>query len=864
MKSIINKIRILLGNKTIWRIIIALLMIVFCIYFIKNEHLELQKITLTLSNAKPIFVIVGICLTIVYILLQAWMYIESFNATNSSIPLSTAIKLFLKRNLVSVFLPAGGFSSLVFFNKELNKHELNNTQIYLSSYLYGLSGLVTVVLVAVPTLLYMVYRSSLSSGEILAFIFLVILIITMVWAAYSIIKHKWLYKILTRYNPNITILLDDIESASFKRKHFVYTLLISLLIEFVGMAHIYVAMLALGMQPTIAVSAVAYVIMVILLIASPFLRGLGAIEVSMTLVFVQFGFSAILAASVTLLFRFFEFWLPLIAGLLSFFSKKENILYRIIPAIVIFALGLINVISSLTPALPARLRMLEDILPLGLADVSNQFVLLFGIILCVVSYYLIIGSRNAWLIGLILSGFSAIGHLLKGVDYEEAIFASLSFISLIVARQYYFLKPNPRFQQRNLINIFIVFAASFLYALIGFYLLEKKHLGIEFDLKNSFETVLRMYFLFDKPEFLHTTHFGGIFINSVYVSEILGVIFALYVLFQPYTYKIPTQQELQNKANEYLANYGKSALDFFKTYFDKQIYLSESGDGFVSFKISGKYAVVLENPVAKDSDEMKKIVLEFDQFCRKSGLISIYYRIPEESIAVYKDLKKRTLLIGQEALVDTDVFTMSGKEMKSVRNAINKIEASGCFLKINEPPLKSGLVQKLQQVSDEWLKENDLEEIGFSQGVFDTTMIKTQVVLTVENADEKVLAFLNIIPDYAISEGTYDLIRMSNDAPNGVIDYLLVNLFTYFKSKGIRYVNLGLVPLAGIDKAQNITERVLKFAFENIKNFKHYRGLRDYKEKFCPIWSNKYLAYSSDFELVSLPAVLKDIGKMNL
>ena len=838
-------------------------MIVFCIYFIKNEHLELGKITQTISNANPAYVTLGIFLTIIYILLQAWMYIESFKATNSSIPLSTAIKLFLKRNLVSVFLPAGGFSSLVFFNKELNKHELNNTQIYFSSYLYGLSGLVTVVVVAVPTLLYMVYRSSLSSGEILAFIFLVLLVSAMSWAAYSIVKHKWLYRMLSKYNPNITILLDDIESASFKRKHFIYTLLISMLIEFAGMAHIYIAMLALDMQPTIAVSAVAYVIMVILLIASPFLRGLGAIEVSMTYVFVQFGFPAVLAASVTLLFRFFEFWLPLLAGLLSFFSKKENILYRIIPAIVIFALGLINVISSLTPALPARLRMLEDILPMGLADVSNQFVLLFGIILCVVSYYLIQGSRNAWAIGLTLSGFSAVGHLLKGVDYEEAIFASLSLISLIVARQYYFLKPNPRFQQRNLLNIIIVFGASFLYALIGFYLLEKKHLGIEFDLKNSVETVLRMYFLFDKPEFMHTTHFGTIFINSVYVSEILGVLFALYVLLHPYTYKIPTLQELQDQANKFLEHFGKSALDYFKTYFDKQIYLSESCEGFVSFKISGKYAVVLENPVAANNDDIKKIIMEFDQFCRKSGLISIYYRIPEESVSIYKDLKKRTLLIGQEALVDVQKFTMSGKEMKSIRNAINKIEATGCFLKVYEPPLKSGLVQKLQQVSDEWLKENELEETGFSQGIFDSALIKSQVVFTVENQDEKVLAFLNVIPDYAPGEGTYDLIRMSNDAPNGVIDYLLVNLFAYYKAKETKYVNLGLVPLAGIEKAQNITERVLKFAFENIKNFKHYRGLRDYKEKFSPEWSSKYLAYSSDFELVSLPAVLKDIGKMN-
>jgi Uncharacterized conserved protein len=201
--------------------------------------------------------------------------------------------------------------------------------------------------------------------------------------------------------------------------------------------------------------------------------------------------------------------------------------------------------------------------------------------------------------------------------------------------------------------------------------------------------------------------------------------------------------------------------------------------------------------------------------------------------------------------------------MKSIRNALNKIEASGCFLKIYEPPLKSGLVQKLQQVSDEWLKSNEREEVGFSQGIFNPAEIKNQMVFTVENNDEKVLAFLNIIPDFTPNEVTYDLVRMSDDAPNGVIDYLLVNLFTHFKEKGIRYVNLGLVPLAGIEKAENITERVLKFAYENIKNFNHYRGLREYKEKFCPEWSNKYIAYSSDFELVMLPNILKDIGRMD-
>jgi phosphatidylglycerol lysyltransferase len=52
----------------------------------------------------------------------------------------------------------------------------------------------------------------------------------------------------------------------------------------------------------------------------------------------------------------------------------------------------------------------------------------------------------------------------------------------------------------------------------------------------------------------------------------------------------------------------------------------------------------------------------------------------------------------------------------------------------------------------------------------------------VENSEEKIIAFLNVIPDYVKNEGTYDLLRKTADAPNGIMDYILVELFKYFKA----------------------------------------------------------------------------------
>ena len=93
------------------------------------------------------------------------------------------------------------------------------------------------------------------------------------------------------------------------------------------------------------------------------------------------------------------------------------------------------------------------------------------------------------------------------------------------------------------------------------------------------------------------------------------------------------------------------------------------------------------------------------------------------------------------------------------------------------------------------------------------------------------------------------------------MDYILVELFKYFKTKEIRYVNLGFAPLSGLDDPQNFTEKSMKFAYEKIRSFSHYKGQREYKEKFNPDWYDKFLIYSNDYDLLQVPGVLTKVIK---
>jgi phosphatidylglycerol lysyltransferase len=195
-------------------------------------------------------------------------------------------------------------------------------------------------------------------------------------------------------------------------------------------------------------------------------------------------------------------------------------------------------------------------------------------------------------------------------------------------------------------------------------------------------------------------------------------------------------------------------------------------------------------------------------------------------------------------------------------SACNKSQENGYFPRLHFPPVKEGVLQKIKTVSAEWLEENEIKEMVFSQGLFNIPELQNQLIITIENHEEKVLAFLNLVPDYAKGEMTYDLIRKSKDAPNGIVDFLMVETIKYLMSRGHRYFNLGFAPMSGIEKGRDFPEKSIKFAYEKIRSFSTFKGLRDFKDKYEPDWKNRYIIYDHHYDLFNIPSILGKVVKL--
>ncbi|MBD3748656.1 MAG: lysylphosphatidylglycerol synthetase family protein [Sphingobacteriales bacterium] len=849
------------NGKIIIQFIITILFIGIGIWFFKHQRKELIEVQKLIVDADTNWFLIGLLVTAIYILLQGLMYVASFSAVSSKISIKDATILFLKRNFISVFLPAGGVSSLAFFTAPLRKKGIKESQIQFASSIYGFVGILSVVIVAIPVFIYAFFDSNLGIGTWLALFSIILLLGLVLWIYHSIqqkgIFHDWLIKFL----PSSEVFMEDIRSHKIHQGQLMLTIFYSIGVEIAGVAHIYIAMLALHLYPSLYAALIAYVISVIFLIISPFLRGLGAIEVSMSYLLTQFGFSNLEAISITFLYRFFEFWLPLVAGLMSFLLEINKLLMRILPALLLFILGVINIISVLTPAIAERLATIKSFLPLQAIQDSNYLVMSAGLFALVTAAFLLKGMRNAWWFALLLGVISFIGNLTKAIDFEEASVALLVIIILILTHKEYYVKSNPRFRVVGLQTSLLSIGAVIIYGVVGFYFLDKKYFNIDFSLVQSIKYTFLNYFLMGSDDLVTTHTFAQHFLLSIKISGFLSLGFLIFTLVKPFISDISNTDEEKETAQELLHRYGDSALDYFKTYFDKQLFISSNKQAFIAYRLSGNFAVALANPVAANEHEFKKCIQEFDRYCFENGVKSLYYRVPENDLSIYQSLGKKSLFLGQEAVVDISTFSLEGGSRKSLRNGLKKVSEKGLKASIHTPPIKDGLLQKIKSVSDEWLIETDRKEIIFSQGMFLWDELKRQTIITVENAEERVIAFLNIIPDYKKGEATYDLIRKTKDAPGGIMDFILVELFKYLKEQGYQYCNLGLAPMSGIDDPTTFTAKSMKFAYEKIKSFAHYRGLREFKDKYSPEWKNEYLIYAHDFDLLQAPSVLSNVIK---
>ena len=218
------------------------------------------------------------------------------------------------------------------------------------------------------------------------------------------------------------------------------------------------------------------------------------------------------------------------------------------------------------------------------------------------------------------------------------------------------------------------------------------------------------------------------------------------------------------------------------------------------------------------------------------------------------------LKLGEEARVPLSEFSLEGAERKGLRYTYNRLNREGCSFEVQPATCLPELLPDLKRISDTWLQDRSTREKGFSLGRFDEAYLKHFPVALVRQQG-RIVAFANLWCGSGQQELAIDLMRFDGQAQSGVMEYLFINLMLWGKEQGYQFFDLGMAPLSGLENRPfaPLWHRIGAAVFRHGEHFYNFEGLREYKEKFNPVWEPRYLACPGG---LALPRALLNIAAL--
>ncbi|GAB1542169.1 hypothetical protein NUACC21_48430 [Scytonema sp. NUACC21] len=515
--------------------------------------------------------------------------------------------------------------------------------------------------------------------------------------------------------------------------------------------------------------------------------------------------------------------------------------------------GVVNLVSAVTPNLHARTNWLKEFFPFDIRASGHIFAALTGFILLTLATNLLRRKRVAWLLTIALLVISIVSHLIKGLDYEESLLSGVLLVQLLLMRHLFKARSDRPSIAQGIKVLFGALLFTLAYGTIGFYLLDGKF-SENFNWSEAIGQTLAMFFTEDNAGLQPKTRFGDFFADSIYIIAASTITYALFMLLRPVFLRDTATLRERQQARDIVEKYGRSSLAALTLLSDKSYFFSPSGKSAIAYVPKGRGAIALGDPIGPPED-CKEIITSFQIFCQQNDWHPAFYQTLPDNIDIYKSLGFQVLKIGEEAVVDLHTFTLQGKAGKNLRAAVNKMTKQGYEVKFFQPPISDGLLRQLKTISDEWLQMVQGSEKKFSLGWFDEDYLRQCEIAAVQTSHGEIVAFANILSEYQLNEITLDLMRHRKSAENGTMDFLFISMFQHYKEQGYDGFNIGLSALAGVGETQESRrlEKVLRYLYNHLERFYNFQGLHAYKDKFHPRWESRYLIYPG---LATLPDIV--------
>ena len=295
-------------------------------------------------------------------------------------------------------------------------------------------------------------------------------------------------------------------------------------------------------------------------------------------------------------------------------------------------------------------------------------------------------------------------------------------------------------------------------------------------------------------------------------------------------------------------------------------WFSPDGRSAVAYRVVSGVAVTTAEPLCA-ADDLPDVTRGFARWCDDQGLTPVFYSVRGELAPIFAEMGWSTLPVGEETVLHPATFEMTGKKWQDVRSSINRATKNGVRAEwTRHADLRPAVARQLVEISELWVAEKELPEMGFTLGGLDELRDPDVALVLALDADDTVLAVTSWLPtwrDGAVVGWTLDFMRRRPDSMNGVMEFVIASAALTMKEGGIEFLSLSAAPLATNDHEgpTTSTERLLSRLGELLEPAYGFRSLLTFKMKFRPEFVPLIMAFPDP---VQLPAIGTAIARSYL
>ncbi len=515
--------------------------------------------------------------------------------------------------------------------------------------------------------------------------------------------------------------------------------------------------------------------------------------------------------------------------------------------------GLIDLVSSVLPPGRHRLDVLAEVVPVGTVLTARAATAVVGVLLIYLGAGLRRGKHRAWQVAVGLAAASVALHVVKGLDLGAAALSAALLVMLIVTRRRFNALPNPHSTARAVVAL-VGFAASGF--VIGFLVIAIRADRIVGDHTWTAWAEHAAWGLvgvtgplrFDRPLVAEAVQLTtGLF-------GLLAFGAALVLLLRPGA-RLPERTHSDDeRLRDLLARHGGAdSLGYFAMRDDKSLIWSPSGKAVIAYRVINGVSLASGDPIG-DPEAWPHAITAWLADCTRHGWTPAVLGCGNAAGRVYRRSGLDVVELGDEAIVDVPGFTLQGRPMRVVRQAVNRVERAGYTCQVaRQADLPEETVRAAADAATSF-RDGQVER-GYSMALsrFGDPADSECLIAICRDGDGRIRGVLHFVP-WGPDGLSLDLMRGDRTAENGLMEFMVVNLLQAAPGLGVKHVSLNFAVLRsvfaraeeiGAGPALRLWVRLLKV----VSRFWQIESLYRANAKYQPTWRPRYLCFPTARDL---------------